>query len=100
MRICIPVKETDGLSSRVAKKIKSAKAFAIIDISETGQIEDIRFIENNMDPDEVIPFLASRAVDLFVVNEISKDDEDMILDMGIDLVKGAYGRLERVLENL
>jgi len=53
-----------------------------------------------MDPDEVIPFLASRAVDLFVVNEISKDDEDMILDMGIDLVKGAYGRLERVLENL
>ncbi len=100
MRICIPVKEENGLQSRVAKKIKSAKAFAIIDLSPSGKISDIQFIPNNMEHDEIIPYLASHDIDLFIVGEISKDDEEMILSMGIDIVKEAFGRVESVLKRL
>ena len=100
MRICIPVKETDGLSSRVAKKLKKAKAFAIIDIDDKNNVEDIRFIENDIDKEDIIPLLASYAIDIFIVNEIGKEDEEQILDMGIDLVKDAYGRIERILQQL
>ena len=100
MRICIPVKEINGLSSRVAKKLKNAKAFSIIDLDDNNNVEDIRFIENNIDKEDIIPLLASYAVDMFVVNEIGKEDEEQILDMGIDLVKDAYGRIERILQQL
>lgn len=100
MRICIPVKEIDGLSSRVSKKLTKAKAFAIIDIDDKNNVEDIRFIENVIDKEDIIPLLASYAVDIFIVNEIGKEDEEQILDMGIDLVKGAYGRIERILQQL
>jgi len=100
MRICIPVKEQDGLSSRIAKKLKTAKAFAIIDMTSPESIDEIRFIDNNLDKDEVIPYLASHGIDMFVVNEISKEDEEAILGMGIDLVKGAYGRIKNVLNQL
>ena len=100
MRVCIPVKEIDGLSSRVAKKLKNAKAFAIIDLDDKNNVEDIRFIENDIDKEDIIPLLASYAIDILVVNEIGKEDEEQILDMGIDLVKGAYGRIDRILQQL
>ena len=101
MRICIPVKEKNGLGSRVAKKLRTAKAFAIIDMESPSQIDDIRFIEaENLEKDEIIPFLASHGIDLFVVNEITEEDKNTILDMGIDIVTDAFGRINTVLEKL
>ncbi len=100
MRIAIPVLNNLGKESRISEHFGHTPHFAFIDMDSDGKYT-VNVEENMLEshgPGDIPTFLSGKKVNKIVVMGIGGRAIGFFQQLGIDVVRGADGTVEEILE--
>jgi len=101
MKIGIPISDERGLDSTIFEHFGHAPYYLIVEIDE-GMIKDVNVIENiyskEHEPGLIPRFLADQGVEVLICRGIGPRAIEFFENYGINVIRGAYGSVKRVLE--
>ena len=102
MKIAIPVLTNEGKKSVISEHFGHAPHFAYIEIDEKGKYE-INIEKNPLEghgPGDIPRYLANKKVNKLIVRGVGGRAIGFFQQLGIDVIKGAEGNIEEIMESL
>ncbi len=102
MKIAIPLIESRGKDSMISEHFGHAPYFGFIDLQEDGSYQ-LEIAKNPMEehgPGDIPNYLHKNNVNLLIARGIGGRAVDFFQQLGIQVVRGAYGTVDELIKAL